>query len=64
MLIELHREVVEREASATGEARAFESGRRLALYEALSTLHSQILAFGLDPAKCGFPKDFNADSLA
>ena len=61
MLLELYREAVRRDLEANPAARPFESGRRLALYEALSLLDGQARAFGIPLTELGFPSDFDPD---
>jgi hypothetical protein len=61
MLVQLHRDAVSRDTQANPEARSFDAGRRLALYEALSLLYSQAQSFGLSPTELGFPSDFVLD---
>ena len=61
MLLDLYREAVRRDLQANPDARPFESGRRLALYEALSLLDSQAHAFGVPLSELGFPSDFDPD---
>jgi hypothetical protein len=57
MLLALNRSI-----GVNGEGQGlFDLGRRQGLHEAIGLLHSQVLAFGVSPESCGFPKGFEPD---